>query len=172
MVPRDICFLTDYRPAMETLDKHFRELTRAAFARHGFAQVELVGRWPEIVGQELSKCSQPERIKWPRGAGETAQKTGGTLVVRAAPGRGLELQYEIPRIIERINRFHGYAAVASVRIVQAGSWPNSTAPPPRPAPKPLFEQELASIDDESLKSALQRLGQGVALAAKGSPQGK
>ena len=147
---------------METLDKHFRELTRAAFARHGFAQAELVGRWPEIVGGELSGVSEPERIKWPRGAAENARKTGGTLVIRAAPGRALELQHESPLIIERINRFLGFGAIDTVKIIQAATWPQNQ-PITRPSSqKKLCEQELAAIDDDSLKAALERLGAGVA----------
>lgn len=156
---------------METLDKHFRELTRAAFARHGFAQAELIGRWPEIVGEELSRASEPERIKWPRGAEESARKAGGTLVIRAAPGRGLELQHDVPRIIERINQFHGYGAIDAIKIIQAATW-NRHEPAPRPVPaKKLCEQELAAIDNAPLKAALERLGSGVA-AAQGSPQRK
>ena len=147
---------------METLDKHFRELTRAAFARHGFAQAELVGRWPEIVGEELSRVSEPERIKWPRSAAENARKTGGALVIRAAPGRGLELQHESPLIIERINRFLGFGAIHTVKIVQAAAWAGGQ-PKARPAPeKKLCEQELAAIEDDALKGALERLGAGVA----------
>lgn len=157
---------------METLTKHFRELTRSAFARYGFAQAELLGRWPEIAGMELSRVSEPERIKWPRGTGDNAQRTGGTLVVRAAPGRGLELQYEVPRIIERLNRFFGYGAIASVKIVQAGSWPATGPAPLAELPqKKLFEQSVAAIEDDGLRAALERLGAGVA-AARGSPQGK
>ena len=158
---------------METLDKHFRELTRAAFARYGFAQSELVGRWPEIAGEALALVSAPERIKYPRGSGENAQKSGGTLVVRAAPGRALELQYAVPAIIERINRFLGYGAVSAVKIVQAATWPGQvSAPRPVKELKILFEQELAAIEDESLKAALRRLGEAVARTAPGSPQVK
>ncbi|MGL4527478.1 MAG: DciA family protein, partial [Aestuariivirga sp.] len=82
---------------MDTLDKHFRELTRQAFARYGFSYAEVNARWPEIVGEALAQHARPERIKWPRGAGENAQKLGGTLVIAAAPGRALDLQYEVPR---------------------------------------------------------------------------
>ena len=158
---------------METLDKHFRELTRAAFARYGFAQSELVGRWPEIAGEALAGFSAPERIKYPRGSGETAQKSGGTLVVRAAPGRALELQYAVPAIIERINRFLGYGAVSTVKIVQAPSWPGQgSAPPPANELKIPFEQELAAVEDQSLKAALTRLGEAVARTSPVSPQVK
>lgn len=156
---------TYIRAAMETLDKHFRHLTSAAFARYGFAQAELLRRWPEIVGENLSEVSAPERIKWPRGS---AQKIGGTLVIRAAPGHALDIQYEIPRITERINRFHGYEAVTVVKVIQSGSWVRAKPPPaPTPAQKPLFEQDIAQIEDAPLRAALERLGAAVAAS---SPQ--
>ena len=104
---------------MERLDKHFEKLTKASFARYGFAYGELMARWPEIVGETLAQYCEPEQIKWPRGAGETAQKLGGTLVIRAEPGRGLDLQYQSHQIIERINQFYGYGAVTRSRSCRA-----------------------------------------------------
>ena len=118
---------------METLSKHFREITKAAFARYGFAQADVVANWDAIVGSDLAAVSAPERIKWPRGAGEEAQKQGGTLVIRAAPGRALELQYEASRIISRINSFFGYGAVAAAQG-DAGAWSCRQAPPEAPCP--------------------------------------
>ena len=103
---------------MERLDKHFEKLTKASFARYGFAYGELMARWPEIVGGALALHSEPEQIKWPRGSGENAQKLGGTLVIRAEPGRGLDLQYQTHQIIERINQFYGYGAITSIKIMQ------------------------------------------------------
>jgi hypothetical protein len=67
------------------------------------------------VGEDLAAVSAPERIRWPRGAGEAQQMQGGTLVVRAAPGRALELQYEALRIIARINGYLGYGAIAKLK---------------------------------------------------------
>jgi hypothetical protein len=157
---------------MDTLAKHFRDLTRAAFARYGFAYAEVIARWPEIVGEEMARHSRPERIKWPRGAGEEARKTGGTLVIGAAPGRALDLQYEVPRIIERINRYYGYGAIVAVKVMQG----QGVAPAPvhRPAQpkKDVSIPALAAIEDEGLKTALSRLGEAVAGQAQGSPQGK
>jgi hypothetical protein len=157
---------------METLFRHFREITKAAFARHGFAQADVVANWDAIVGSDLAAVSAPDRIKWPRGSGEEAQKQGGTLVIRAAPGRALELQYEASRIIAAINSFFGYGAVASVKILQAPDMPQgrrSASPLPE---KPVCEQELATLEDGPLRAALERLGRGVAGSAKSSPQGK
>jgi hypothetical protein len=93
-------------------------------------------------------------------------------VIRAAPGRGLELQHEAPLIIQRINRFLGYGAIDSIKIVQAANWIGSKpAPSPVKPAKKLCEQELAAIEDGPLKAALERLGAGVA-NAQGSPHPK
>src|SRR3954467_6752046 len=97
---------------METLVRHFRDLTRAAFARHGFAYGELLAQWPELVGREVAQICEPERLRWPRGQENAKQKLGGVLTIRATPGRALDVQYDAPRIIERINSFYGYAAVS------------------------------------------------------------
>ena len=105
------------------------------------------------------------------GTVEEAQKQGGTLVIRAAPGRALELQYEASRIISRINSFFGHAAIASIKVMQAHSLPQGpSAPPPLPQ-KSVCEQDLASLDESPLKTALERLGRGVA-SARSSPQAK
>jgi hypothetical protein len=157
---------------METLAKHFRDITKAAFARYGFAESDVVAHWAAIVGEDLAAVSAPERIKWPKGAGEAAQKQGGTLVIRAAPGRALELQYEASRIISRINSFFGYGAIAALKVMQAAelAQPRRTK---RPLPeKPVCEQELELLEDGPLKAALERLGRGVAGSSRSSPQGK
>jgi len=144
---------------MDTLDKHFRELTQACFARYGFAAAELFGRWPEIVGEELGRLSRPERITWPRGAGEDRQKTGGTLIVRAAPGRALELSYAAPRIIDEVNRFHGYGAIAAVKVVSATSWaeegPKTRVFPPS---EPASQSAIAEVARSATPGGSQTLG--------------
>ncbi len=158
---------------MEALSKHFRAITRTAFARHGFAQADVVSNWNAIVGEDLGAISAPERIKWPRGAGEEAQKAGGTLVIRAAPGRALDLQYEASRITGRINSFFGYGAVVAIKVVQAGDWREARTPPaPKKPGKFLQNPILAAIKDDQLRAALERLGENVAVTAPSSPQDK
>ncbi|MFM8745610.1 MAG: DUF721 domain-containing protein [Aestuariivirga sp.] len=157
---------------METLSKHFREITKAAFARYGFAAADAVANWEAIVGPDLAGVSAPERIRWPRGSGEMAQKQGGTLIIRAAPGRALELQYEASRIIARLNGYFGYGAIAAIKVVQAATPPKAPAAPLPLPEKPICEQELGEIDPSPLKDALERLGRVVAASARSSPQGK
>jgi hypothetical protein len=158
---------------MRTLDKDFRALTRAAFARYGFAYGELITQWPAIVGEGIAQWSEPERIRWPR-AGADERKQGGTLVIRVVPGRGLDLQHETPRIIDRINAFYGYGAITAIRIRQGALRPKRA--PARvlsalgaPAAQAL-EIELDGVAEPGLKDALRRLGQGV--LSPRSPQTK
>jgi hypothetical protein len=161
---------------MERLDKHFETLTKASFARYGFAYGELLARWPDIVGQNLSQYCEPERIKWPRGSGENSQKLGGTLVVRVVPGRGLDLQHQAHNIIERINQFYGYGAVSSVKLVQS----HELTPKPLTTKTNILDSdireklagELQSISDENLRAALQKLGSGALAKRAGSPHAK
>jgi hypothetical protein len=161
---------------MERLDKHFEKLTKASFARYGFAYGELMARWPEIVGGALAQHSEPERIKWPRGSGENAQKLGGTLVIRAEPGRGLDLQYQTHQIIERINQFYGYGAITSIKIMQ-GHLAKSKSLTNKDniiddKTEEALELRLQSIADEKLKEALHRLGAGALARRPGSPHEK
>jgi hypothetical protein len=154
----------DMIPRMQTLDKDFRALTRAAFARYGFAYADLLTQWPAIVGDALAQWSEPERIKWPRTQGDE-RKQGGTLVIRAVPGRGLDLQHETPKIIDRINSFYGYGAISSVKIVQGRLSARNTAPRPAPKLSPdqakALDARLEAVTDPTLKEALRRLGTGV-----------
>jgi hypothetical protein len=149
---------------MESLAKHFRDLTRTAFTRYGFAYADLLSQWPAIAGDDVAKICEPERIKWPRNSGA---RQGGTLILRAGPGRALDLQHEAHRIAERINAFYGYAAVATVKIVQG-----ELKAKPRPGARPELDRaraealdgRLAAIADPALRAALKRLGEGALVA--------
>jgi len=149
---------------MQTLDKPFRELTQATFARYGFAYGDLLSQWAAIVGEPIARMCQPERITWPRQSGEARQRLGGTLTIRAAPGMALDLQHDSPRLIERINAFYGYGAITAIRIRQAASTPHKSSEKPVPALDParaaVLDSELAAIADETLRAALRRLGIG------------
>ena len=46
-------------------------------------------------------------------------RSGATLVLRVDGGPRLDVQYKARQIIERINAYFGYAAIAELRIVQA-----------------------------------------------------
>jgi hypothetical protein len=145
---------------MQTIDKHFRNLAKAAFQRHGFASEQLAAQWRVIVGEQVAAISRPEKIKWPRGNDASGHQSGGTLQVKAQAGRALELHYETPRIIERVNQFLGYGAITALKVTP------DNAPLPEPKiPRKLMKPEAAKawaenfddIEDPDLKAALSKL---------------
>ena len=145
---------------MQTIDKHFRNLAKAAFQRHGFASEQLVAQWRVIVGDEMAAISAPDKIKWPRSNTDNSHQTGGTLVLRAAPGRGLELHYDAPRIIERVNQYLGYGAITTLKVNQSNlpePAPLTLRKPMKPEAAKAWAEKFDDIADEDLKTALLRL---------------
>jgi hypothetical protein len=133
-------------------------------ARRGFAKADLIAVWPEIAGPMHASCTAPEKIVWPRHA-ETDAQSAGTLIIRADGPRAIFVQHELPQIVERVNAFFGYRAVAQARIVQG---PVGARAPQPPVPPPFDEaadrriaSETAAVEDEGLRAALERLGRGV-----------
>jgi hypothetical protein len=87
-------------------------------------------------------------------------------------GRGLEVQQQVPLIIERVNQFLGYGAIMAVKVQQGHDLPPPPAPPPSEPPLSSPPQGIAEPD---LSQALQRLGGRVSAearkASRRSPQG-
>jgi len=149
---------------MESLSKHFAALARETFQRHGFASEQIAAQWPAIVGEQLAALARPERIKWPRAVEAQKHKLGGTLVLRAPAGLALEVHYEIPRIIERVNQFLGYGAISAVKVMQSGELPPAPPKPKQRSPEATraWNTAITGIEDDDLKSALSRLALEVA----------
>ena len=98
------------------------KLAAKAFEKYGFHSAEIMTAWPRVAGAEIAAFTAPERIKWPRGSGEpdgTGASGGATLVLRVEPARALDVEYRSAEIIDRINRYFGYRAVATLKLVQA-----------------------------------------------------
>jgi hypothetical protein len=132
---------------------------QAAFARQGFAAVDVVSHWEEIVGPELASRSEPVRLVWPRR--EDPDSTG-ILTIRIEGHYAIELQHLAPVVIERVNRYFGWACVGLISIRQGPVARKLRAPdqPVEPAAEAVaeIEQQLGEFENEQLKSSLARLG--------------
>jgi hypothetical protein len=139
------------------------EIGRASFRRFGFVQSAVVSRWAEIVGERFARVSAPESIKFPHG-----QRAEGVLTLGVAGAHAPMMQHVAPEIVERVNRFFGYPAVARIAIRQtAAPLPAAPRPAPpslRPVPVELGES-LRAIGDPELKAVLESLARGVAASA-------
>ncbi len=137
------------------------QIGRQAFRRFGFVQSSVVTRWPEIVGETHARVCAPEAIRFPPG-----EKVDGILQLVVLPAHAPLIQHVIPEIMERVNRFFGYKAVARVKLRQGEVKPRSAvapvvAPPSlKPIPMELGDS-LRDIGDPELRAVLESLARGL-----------
>src|SRR5207302_5108893 len=131
-----------------------------AYAKQGFAARELVTRWSEIAGPEISAHSEPLKIQWQRPVEGQPQETA-RLALRVEGAMAREIQHASDVILQRVNRFFGWSAVGRLALRQAPlSRRNRPAVPLAPDPKSVAEvaETLSSVEDAELRAALARLG--------------
>lgn len=135
-------------------------LTSPLLRKRGILFGDIMQRWPEIVGPLLAPDTQPERLIYP---GEAA--AGATLEVAVSGAQALELQHLAPLVIERINGYFGYRAVAGLRLKQMPIRRRETRVAPERQPPPLdgnaaerLESLLSGVEDKKLRQALETLG--------------
>jgi len=134
-------------------------LLSPALRKQGFTQSEIITRWSEIVGADLADNIAPIKISFSAG-----RRYDGVLHVRAESAFAPILQHRIPRIIEMVNQYYGYSAIATVTIQQG----------PLPKKRPVVVNKRLPVNaetteqvsdiiketrDSNLKDALQNLGE-------------
>jgi len=132
------------------------EIGRTAFRRFGFVQSSVVTRWAEIVGAQHARVSFPEAIRFPPG-----ERSDGILQLVVEPAHAPIITHLVPEVIERVNRFFGYNAVAKVKIRQGqvtvhDEGPRTAPPSLRPIPIELGDS-LRDIGDAELRAVLTSL---------------
>jgi hypothetical protein len=136
-----------------------------SFKRFGFVQSSIVSRWREIVGERYAKASSPESIRFPAG-----KKAGGVLTLLVDGAYAPLIQHLTPLIIERVNRFFGYAAINRI-VFRQGKPPAPPALPERPQLRPVpkeLGEGLREIVDPELRACLESLAARIA-ASSGPP---
>ena len=167
------------KPPAETLQRHaglrplgesLGRVVRPLVKDRPLAETQLLLDWTSIVGEELASLARPLKVRFDR----PAERLGGVLELACEGGAALELQHRAPQLIERVNAWLGYPAIARLRLKQVTRPKPAAAatPPARPArARPLPPAPpLPSTGDEGLDAALARLRdavRGKAARAKG-----
>ncbi|GAB4577103.1 MAG: DciA family protein [Roseibium sp.] len=134
--------------------------------KRGFASVDIIAAWSDIVGERYGTRVQPDRLIWPRRPDLSDPDTPpepATLVVHTDGPTALLLSHESAQVIERINTFYGWKAVGRIKIAQKPVVAKQAAPkrPLRPltiSEEQRLEQKLEGVGNGRLREALKKLG--------------
>ncbi len=137
-------------------------LLEPAARRRGLAEARLLTDWPLVIGPQLAARCQPVRLAGAQGS------AGGVLTIHVGSTSALELQHSAPQLLERINGFFGYPAVARLRLIHAPPARPVKRRGPRPL-RPLAAEELGAlavlvepVRPPELRAALAGLGRTLA----------
>lgn len=152
--------MEERRGSVRAIAAEVPRVAKMALGKRGFGEAQLVTQWEAVMGPELADKLSPDRLSFARG-----ERRDGTLRLRVASAFALEAQHLEPVIIERINGFFGYGAVARIQLVQGPPKHAAHAPEqPRrlePAEQHALDARLAAVEDPGLREALGRLGAAV-----------
>lgn len=149
------------RGGLRAIAAEIPRIAGTALGKRGFGEAQLVTQWEAVIGPELAQKLTPERLSFARG-----ERRSGTLRLRVASAFATEAQHLEPVLIERINAFFGYGAVARLVLVQGPALAGAPAAPSlrplTPAEQGALDARVAGIADPDLRAALARLGAAVA----------
>ena len=145
-----------------------RMLGPVARAR-GFATTALLSEWPTVVGEELARFTMPDKVVWPRrtedresSSTQRAWRSDGAILVLKVDGpRAIEVQHRAEQILERVNTYFGYRAIAQLRFLQAPVARAESQPPGPPQADDDEPLPACNFADTGLVQALKRLGAGI-----------
>lgn len=147
------------------------QIRRAGESR-GFSVSKLLTHWEEIMGPDIACISVPVHVRYGRqGLGATL-----TLLTTGANAPLLEMQKE--QIRAKANACYGYNAISRVAITQTAPTgfsegqvlfrrkEKSKTTPLSPQTLQAAAKMTGEVEDNSLKQALERLGQNILSKAK------
>ena len=146
------------------------KLLNPVIERRAGMTMDLLAAWEHIVGEQHCQHSRPEKLHWPRQASDDDPFEPATLIVACEGGHALYLQHDSATIIERINTYFGFTAVARLKLVQKpiGNLVSVRDQKRKQKKQPLPEDKKANlaamlkdISDPDLRAALEKMGRGV-----------
>ncbi len=147
---------------LNTLTYEIRQITKPILGKRGFAGVDVITYWEDIVGFDLSRGIRPEKLVF-----EKDSRINGTLYVKAAGGAfAMLLEHQKERVIQRVNVFFGYPAVSRIKVRQGALFlktPSIEATKPSLSPQKLkqLQERLKNIEDPNLKTVLFNIGKAI-----------
>jgi hypothetical protein len=147
------------RGKMRSVGSELPRIAGRVLGKRGLGEAQLLAEWPAVVGEALAGETLPMKLSFPPGGG----RKNGVLKLRVTSAAALSVQHREPQILERINGFFGYGAVARLALVQGPLPERKPSRPPvsrllTPAEAGEVASQVSQVSDPGLKSALERLG--------------
>ncbi|MBB6254738.1 DUF721 domain-containing protein [Nitrospirillum iridis] len=159
-------------PGPRPIGRHLNAIAGKALGPHGPAFATLLAEWDAIVGPRLASVALPLKLQFPKGRQDDA-----VLHLGVAGPAALFIQHEEPQILQRLNGFFGFRAVARLKLFQAPPATNRrNRDRPAPVPRRLSAGEAAALEnqtggvaDEGLREALASLGRAIMATERPGP---
>lgn len=137
-----------------------------ACKKRGFASVDIVASWADIVGERYGARVQPDRLVWPRQTeleDPDAPRQPATLVVHTDGATALMLSHESEQVLERINVFYGWAAIGRIKILQKPVSQKKSSRPKKlrsltQSEEQRLDESIDGVENDRLRLALKKLG--------------
>jgi len=96
----------------QTLSNFLPDEVKKILKKRGFAELELLKNWENIVPKKYISLVSPIKIK------PNSQEEGGHLVLKVDPSIAFAIEHEKEKIIKKINSFFGYQAIVKLELIQ------------------------------------------------------
>ena len=96
----------------QTLSNFLPDEVKKILKKRGFAELELLKNWGNIVPKKYISLIYPIKIK------ANSQKEGARLVLKVDPSIAFAVEHEKEKIIQKINSFFGYQAILKLELIQ------------------------------------------------------
>lgn len=152
---------------LTSVSKTVLPLAKQLLGAKGLLEIEILSGWTSIVGEDLAQYSLPRKITFRKD-----ERSDGTLELLVLSGAfAMEIKQRELQILDKINTYFGYKAVAKLKIIQ-NSCPENfliTKKPIDNMKKNLVSAEeqnyiteiVKDIDSNDLRQKLENLGKAV-----------
>ena len=141
-------FIQGLRPLSSTLPPQIKKVLK----KSGFNLSSIVDNWTKIVGNNISNNCYPINIKAQGHSKEVA------LILNVIHGKEIDVEYNRKNIIDKINSYFGYSFINNIQIkIVSTKFTSPTKTKGLKKYKNKFDNSLKKINDNNLKSKLERL---------------
>ncbi len=125
---------------------------RGILKKSGYNYSEIIGKWNQIVGKNISNYAFPKLIKMARGS------TNGILVLSVKRGNEIDIEYSKKEIVDKVNAYFGYKLIGEVKL-QTLNKSDKKGKKKNSFPNLPFgiEKKICGIKNENIKNSLMNL---------------